>query len=45
MVCTVSLDRRLGFMDSEIKMDVASIMKSLEGYQTASCEATYGIPW
>jgi len=45
MLCTVSLDCRLGFMETEIKMDVESIMESLRGYQTASCQATYGIPW
>ena len=45
MVCTVSLERRLGFLDPEINLDIQVIMDSLRGYQTASCEATYGIPW
>lgn len=45
MVCTVSLERRLGFLDPKINLDIQTIMDSLRGYQTASCEATYGIPW
>jgi hypothetical protein len=33
MVCTVSLERRLGFLDQEINLDIQSIMDSLRGYQ------------
>jgi hypothetical protein len=33
MVCTVALERRLGFIDQNINLDIQTIMTSLEGYK------------
>ena len=40
-VCTVALERRLGFLEEDIHLDTQSIMDSIRGYQAASNQAMY----
>lgn len=44
-VATVSLDRRMGFLQKEMNAETLLILQSIKGYQTSSNEAMYGLPW
>ena len=47
MMCNVALERRMGFLnlDEDMSQDMIKIMTALKGYQTASNQAMYGLPW
>ena len=46
MMCNVALERRLGFLNLDNdSQDMIKIMTALKGYQTASNQAMYGLPW
>lgn len=44
-VSNLALDRRMGFLDSEFTADTRLIIESIQGYQTASNQAMYGLPF
>ena len=46
MMCNVALERRLGFLNlRNDSQEMIKIMTALKGYQTASNQAMYGLPW
>lgn len=45
MVCNVALERRMGYLDDHIGHDMQAIMDAIRGYQAASNEAMFGLPW
>lgn len=48
VVCAVALERRLGFLsppEVELEEDCRLIFESIHGYQAASDQAMYGLPW
>ncbi|XP_040571478.1 ecdysone 20-monooxygenase [Lepeophtheirus salmonis] len=44
-VCTVALERRMGFLADTIALDTARILNAIQGYQSSSNESMYGLPW
>ena len=45
MMCNVALERRMGFLNNNMNTECGKIMTALKGYQTASSQAMYGLPW
>ena len=50
MMCNVALERRMGFLNGvdepqEMSQDMVKILTALKGYQAASNQAMYGLPW
>ena len=44
-VCNVALERRMGFLEDVVRDDIQLILESIKGYQRASAESLYGLPW
>ena len=44
-VCAVALERRMGFLLKELDSQAVLIFDAINGYQSASNEAMYGLPW
>lgn len=47
MMCNVALARRMGFLslNGDMTQDMKLIMTALRGYQAASTQAMFGLPW
>ena len=44
-VCCVALEKRMGFLESTVGSDIQIILESIQGYNKASAEAMYGVPY
>ena len=44
-VCAVTLERRMGFLTSEMTEDTVEMFEAIHGYQSASNDAMYGLPF